>query len=294
MPKQSFPGLDAAFLEYFDVTPENQRNMQKRYISYFEDCEIVVDLACGTGDFVEMLKESGIRAIGVDLDETCCAVARERGLQVVNLDVIDYLSRQESQSIDGIFSAHLVEHLQFEVVLRMFQESYRVLRPGGVIVIATPNVHSLFAHLDMFYLHFGHVTFYHPRLISFFMEYIGFVNPQIGENDVDTFPLLEPCRLEARARTDIELTSTGSSQVIHMLGGKTVLPKPEGWLAYLWWHIKIVLVKLLVKPYIDVLSGQLDALKSNMGIFQAKYQAMLNTIDRPFESFVVAEKPEDS
>ncbi|MCJ7667748.1 MAG: hypothetical protein MUP04_05630, partial [Anaerolineae bacterium] len=60
----------------------------------------------------------------------------------------------------------------------------------GKIVITTPNVRGLFAHLEMFYMHFGHVSFYHPNLLRFFLEYVGFSDAQMGENPRTASPLL--------------------------------------------------------------------------------------------------------
>jgi hypothetical protein len=57
--------------------------------------------------------------------------------------------------------------------------------------MVTPNARSLFSHLEMFYLHFGHITFYHPRLVCFFLDHEGFVKPQFGENPETASPLLE-------------------------------------------------------------------------------------------------------
>ncbi len=185
-----FPGMDYDFLRYMGVFPENQRRIQSHYTPYFEQCQRVVDLACGDADFVEMLVERGIDVVGVDSDDKAYAAAAAKGLPVVQQDIFDWLAAQPDASFDGVFSAHLIEHIPYPKVIELVEQSYRVLQPGGVILLVTPNARSLFSHLEMFYTHFGHVTFYHPRLVSFFLDRAGFEEVQFGENPETASPLL--------------------------------------------------------------------------------------------------------
>ena len=112
------------------------------------------------------------------------------GLPVVQADVLawlaqeaDAIQRGERAAWDGLFCAHLVEHLPYTAVLALCQQAARILRPGGVIVLATPNVAAIHAHLDGYYKHFGHITFYHPDLLSFFLDYTGFEIVETGANE---------------------------------------------------------------------------------------------------------------
>ena len=166
----SEPGLDYDFLRYIGYDPAAQREHQRTYLTFFCGCRRVVDLGCGIGDFVEMLAKQGIEAVGVDSDPTAVQHMRERGMPVVDQDVLAYLDELAPGSVDGIFASHLVEHLPYDRVLELARLAYRALSPGGVLVLATPDPRSLYAHLEMFYLHFGHVSFYHPRLLCFFLE----------------------------------------------------------------------------------------------------------------------------
>lgn len=277
-----FPGLEYSFLEYFDVTSENQRPIQKRYVPFFEDSKQVVDLGCGTGDFLELLEEAGIEALGVDSDPKCCDVVRRRGLEVVEVDALTYLLRSDSESVDGVFSAHLVEHLPFESVLTILEQCYRVLRPGGRIVIVTPNVRSLYAHLDMFYLHFGHVYFYHQELLEFFLDYVGFESISVGENEMYPYPLLQDALLEKSLQ--VSPRSSGDMSV------EAVLPKPKGLLRRCWWHVKVFGITMIVKPYIDALGSKLSQLSQAYDVLTEQHNLLIDRIDRPFEAFVVADK----
>ena len=176
------PGLDYEFLRYIGVNPAGQKAHQRFYLPFFAGCQKVIDLGCGDGDFVALLEEEGMTGIGVDADPVACANARERGLDIMCRDVFDYLKSVPRGSVGGFFSSHLVEHLPYEKVLELMELSYEALSSGGVIVLTTPNVRGLTAHLEQFYLHFGHVTFYHPQLLAFFLEHVGFADVERGEN----------------------------------------------------------------------------------------------------------------
>jgi SAM-dependent methyltransferase len=258
-------GLDHAFLQYIGVTPESQRQIQRFYLPFFQDCRRVVDLGCGEGDFVAMLVEQGITATGVDRDAENCASARARGLDIVCQDVFAYLEGLPRESMDGLFSAHLVEHLPYEDVLRFLRLAHRALKGGGCIVLTTPNVRGLFAHLEMFYLHFSHVRFYHPRLLCFFLEVTGFQAPGMGENPYSPslrWGDLRPPAISCQRR----------------------LPTRYGGLwGALVGRVKDFLAELIVWPYLDQLVPQVDA-----GLSQI-VEAMAQ-VDRPFEAYVTARK----
>lgn len=274
-------GLDYAFLRWLPVESESQKAHQSFYLPFFEGCETVIDLGCGDGDFVELLAEHGIHAVGVDLDRKCCQAAWQRGIDVVHQDALDYLAQMDAESVDGVFSAHLVEHLPYETVIELLRRVYRVLKPGGIIVLATPNVRGLFSHLEMFYIHFGHVTFYHPRLLCFFLEFTGFTEVENGENPTERRPLFG----------DVPGRQAGGS-VITRMRYDPMLPRPTNPLRWPIWLGKMLLVKLIVQPYLDHFMTEI-----NRGFGEAD-QALdwimksLTRLDRPFECYAVGRKPE--
>lgn len=262
-------GLDYAFLRYIGVTPEGQKRIQGFYLPFFAGCRWVLDLGCGDGDFVELLVENGIPATGVDADELCCAAARARGLDVVCADVFAYLRSLPEASVEGIFCAHLVEHLPYAQVLDLFRLCHRVLSPGGRIVVTTPNVRGLFAHLEMFYQHFGHVTFYHPHLLSFLLEQAGFVQPTEGENPRLAAPLW-------------------GEQPPPPVTYDPVLPASRDTpLHRLVRRAKNYLATFIVRPYLDQIVAQVNRRLDRQA-------ALLASLDRSFECYVQAVKLADS
>ncbi len=296
-----YPGLDDAFLRYIHATPENQRHIQGFYLPFFVERQgVVVDLACGHGDFVQLLTEHGVQALGVDLDPACCAELRRRGIDVVCDDVLNYLQGLDENSLAGITSFHLVEHLPYPKVLQLIHLAYRALAPGGLILLATPNVRALYTHLESFYMHFGHVSFYHPRLLSFFLDYAGFHEPRVGENPRMAHPLwrndkwLNLGTLDAResyppVRYNPQLPSVHQN----VLGQVSKV-------------VKNVLVRFLVQPLLDQVVAEvnrrfrgLDQRVEALRVYGHKLNANLNAthqrltaLDRSVECYVYATKGE--
>ena len=241
--------LDYDFHRFIGMNPEGQRGVQRFYLPYFATSKKVVDLACGDGDFVALLLEQGIDAIGVDADVKTCADAQAKGLPVICQNVFDYLAATTSASVDGIFCAHLVEHLAYPQVITLIQEAARILRPSGRLILATPDCRSLFSHLDMYYLHFGHVSFYHPRLLSFLLEHEGFGNVLYDVNPNTASPLLQEVQATAqRAPT----YAAGKNQGLPYR--RTVPPQGASLLHKLSYAIKWRLAQWLVLPYTDSLA----------------------------------------
>jgi SAM-dependent methyltransferase len=221
-------GLDYDFLRYIEVLPETQRRIHAFYLPRFAGCRQVLDLGCGDGDFVALLQERSVDVLGVDSDPKTCAAAAANGLPIVQADVFDYLAGLEPASVDGIFSAHMVEHLPYERVMSLIDAAFRVLRPGGVMVLATPDTRTIFSHLDMFYLHFGHVSFYHPRLLCFLLEHAGFTGAELGANPETASPLLAAARAarDSRAEVNVGLEPPAAAEV-NLAGALHSIFQPE-------------------------------------------------------------------
>lgn len=203
--------LENDFMRFVGVTSEGQKHIQEYYLPFFENHSPVVDLACGDGDFVGLLKERGISCRGVDRDPVMCRKATARGWPIICQDVFEFLKEESSENIGGIFSAHLVEHLSYEKVIELTELGYRALQPGGVIIIATPNVRGLFPHLESFYMHYGHITFYHPQLLAFFLTQAGFEKVEVGENNRLRRPLWGDLPERLLQTSDISIIPSESS-----------------------------------------------------------------------------------
>jgi SAM-dependent methyltransferase len=101
----------------------------------------VLELGCGRGELLELLREAGAPARGVDIDPSMVRRSREKVLDVTEGDALGYLAKEPDASAGAVFSAQLVEHLRTEDLVAVFATARRVLRPGGVFVAETVNPH---------------------------------------------------------------------------------------------------------------------------------------------------------
>jgi SAM-dependent methyltransferase len=296
------PGLDSAFLRYIGVTSESQIPIRRFYLPLFDGCKRVADLGCGGGDFVQLLNESGAEAFGVDSDPKQCDSLRERGIPVVEQDVLEFLRAAKERSLDGIYSAHLVEHLPYASVLELIRLSYRALSPGGRLILATPNPRSPMSHLELFHLHFGHEAFYHPRLLMFFMDYCGFENLEEGENPHTPSLIWDSSSGSASALSDLlplaELDGFHMATISPQWDASVVDKKP------LWRcvrRVRNIVGRLFVWPLAgDILSQLNQILYRRYVALNHVDQALqridkvleaIKALDRPFECYVVGHKP---
>ncbi|GEM_PF-1402357 len=133
-----------------------------------------LDLGCGRGEWIELLAEAGFDATGVDLDNTQLAACKELGLNVRIADAIDFIKRLPDANLALLTAFHLVEHLQFSQLQVLVKEALRVLKPGGLLILETPNPENILTGTSNFYLDPMHQRPIPPQLLSFLPEYYGF------------------------------------------------------------------------------------------------------------------------
>jgi SAM-dependent methyltransferase len=165
-------------------TTEHVREKQRAYVEYFRDAAPVVDLGCGRGEFLSLLRETGIEAKGIDVDTDMVAYARGEGLDVQQADAIQYLESVADSALGGIFAAQLVEHLPAATLIRLLELAVEKLRPGGVIVAETINPVSPFALRN----YFADLTHAQPLV----PETLELLAKQAGFSSVETQFLNEP------------------------------------------------------------------------------------------------------
>ncbi len=143
VPSAEAPALE--FPDYFAFesrmrgSTESVRDRQRPYVEDFRGAEPVLDLGCGRGEFLVLLRQAGIESRGVDIDADMVAYARGDGLEVEQAGAVEYLEGVEDGSLGGIFAAQLLEHLPAAVVVRLLELAAAKLRPGGVLVAETIN-----------------------------------------------------------------------------------------------------------------------------------------------------------
>jgi SAM-dependent methyltransferase len=126
------------------------RGRQEVYVDDFRDAAPVLDVGCGRGEFLGLLRNAGIEARGVDRDPDMVAFCRAESLDVEHGDALRYLAELEDGSLGGIFAAQVVEHLRPPALLRLLELSAAKLRPSGILVAETMNPLALGALKNYF------------------------------------------------------------------------------------------------------------------------------------------------
>ncbi|MDP8911301.1 MAG: class I SAM-dependent methyltransferase, partial [Actinomycetota bacterium] len=139
------PGHGGAALDYFVFEARMRgsldviRERQRPYVEDFRGAAPVLDVGCGRGEFLQLLREAGIDARGVEIDDGMVAFCRGEGLDVEHADAVDYLQRLEDASLGGVFAAQVLEHLPPASIVRLLELAATKLRPGGILVAETIN-----------------------------------------------------------------------------------------------------------------------------------------------------------
>ena len=168
-----------AFERRFRGDPEEIRERLACYVDLFRGLSPVVELGCGRGEFLELLREQGIDARGVEANAGFVEVCRERKLAVAHGDLLAFLRSQPDAQLGGLFAAQVAEHLPPAALLETLRESHRVLRPGGLLVLETVNPRSLVAFLEIYNRDLSHERPLHPDTLRFMAAAAGFGDVRI-------------------------------------------------------------------------------------------------------------------
>ncbi len=191
--------LEEASLDTFYVAFENRFRgatteitaRSKRYLPIFRTTTsvtsggIVLDIGCGRGEFLALLRENNIAARGIDLNSAMVKEAQSLDLDVIESDAIAYLREQPENSIAAITGFHIVEHISFKDLIGLFDAAHHALMPGGIILFETPNPESLVVGACTFHYDPTHNKPLPPDYLHFVAESRGFENARIIRKDED-------------------------------------------------------------------------------------------------------------
>jgi SAM-dependent methyltransferase len=163
-----------AFEDRFRGSEDEIREKQRAYVPLFEAAADVLDVGCGRGEFLTLLKAAGIRARGVDANQEMVAAARERGLDVVQADALAHLESLPDGSLGGLMAAQVVEHLPPPYLTRLLATGFQKLRSGAPIVIETINPACWLAFFSSYLRDFTHVQPIHPETLQYLLQASGF------------------------------------------------------------------------------------------------------------------------
>jgi O-antigen chain-terminating methyltransferase len=190
--EQLSPVQYADFEQRFRGSREQVEERLRKYLPHFSGRHEILDIGCGRGEFLELLAAGGHQGIGIDLSDSMIEVALEKGLACRKTDALAFLKGRPNGSLDGIFSSQVIEHFEPEYLRRVIGESFRVLRPGSVLLLETINPLSLFALSRIYFLDPSHRQPLHP-------EYMRYLLANSGFSDVEVIFSAEPENEKLRA-----------------------------------------------------------------------------------------------
>jgi O-antigen chain-terminating methyltransferase len=161
---------------------EEIRERQRGYLELFRDAAAsgpILDVGCGRGEFLELCREAGLEARGIDSDPGMVARCREAGLAVEAGDALGQLAALPDGSLGGLFCAQVIEHLSPEALVALVRLAHAKLAPGAVLLCETPNPACLTVFSGPFYVDLTHVKPIHPEAARFVLEAAGFRHVEV-------------------------------------------------------------------------------------------------------------------
>jgi SAM-dependent methyltransferase len=164
---------------------EEIRERLKIYLPFLEKTGIgfkdfpILDIGCGRGEWLHVLKEKNLNALGVDINKIMVGLCRDTGLNVAEEEALSYLKSVKDASIGAVTGFHIIEHYGFDDLISLFKELYRILIPGGLVILETPNPDNILVGSCTFYLDPTHNKPLPSLLVKLLLEIRGFGNVNI-------------------------------------------------------------------------------------------------------------------
>lgn len=168
-----------AFENRFRGSREELRERQADYVERLRGHAPVLDLGCGRGELLELLRSAGIAARGVEGNANAVQECRAKGLDVAQGDLVEFLERQPPGSVGAVVAAQVAEHLVPRQLQALLAAAHRALAKDGLLVLETVNVASALAYLDVFIRDLTHERPLHPETLRFMAAAAGFSEARI-------------------------------------------------------------------------------------------------------------------
>lgn len=179
------PKLDDLYASFEDRFRGEREEVQRRlevYVPLLIDAGItsgVLDIGSGRGEWLRLLRSKNIAGRGVDRNRVFIEECRGSGLDVAEADALDHLQGLPANSLNVVTSFHLVEHLAFEVLIKMLDEIERVLKPGGLVILETPNPENFMVGSFSFYADPTHRNPIPSETLEFLLASRGFTDTKV-------------------------------------------------------------------------------------------------------------------
>ena len=203
-------GFYRAFEERYYAPREVIKALRMQYLPFVQPIAdlypeaAAFDAGCGRGEWLELMGDLGLSPFGVDIDEGMLAACVELDLPASKGDAINYIATLPDSSQVVVSAFHVVEHIAFEQLQTLVAESLRVLKPGGLLIMETPNPENIVVASCNFYLDPTHQRPIPPKLLAFVAEYAGFAR-------VKSLRLQESKELFSRVDISLQNVISGAS-----------------------------------------------------------------------------------
>lgn len=167
------------FEDRFRGSTDDIRQRVSEYLPFFQGARDVLDVGCGRGEFLALLREQGIRARGVDINGSMVDVCRQQGLDATEADALSYLRAQPDGSLGGLFAAQVVEHVEPRYLTGLLDAAFDKLRPGAPVIFETINPACWFAFFESYIRDITHVRPIHPDTLTYLLIASGFQHVDI-------------------------------------------------------------------------------------------------------------------
>lgn len=144
------------------------------YVELARDRQPVIDVGCGRGEFLQAARDAGLDVRGFDINERSVADLQKRGLPATLAGIPECFEGIKHGSIGTVLAMHVVEHLPVEHLFTLFAQAARVLRPGGLFMIETPNAESISVSASDFWRDPTHLAPRHPAALTLLAREHGF------------------------------------------------------------------------------------------------------------------------
>jgi O-antigen chain-terminating methyltransferase len=191
-----FTGLGSVvylgFEDRFRGTTGSIRERLAPYVPLFAGASNVLDIGCGRGELLELFRDHGVTARGIDANQAMVDECQSRGLDVERADAVAFLEGQADGSLGGLIAIQVVEHFEPAYLLRVIELAYQKLRAGAPLVLETINPACWMAFFETYIRDLTHVRPLHPDTLRYLVQATGFASVNIEYRA----PVTEGDRLE--------------------------------------------------------------------------------------------------
>jgi SAM-dependent methyltransferase len=175
--RERLDALYASFEDRFRGDREEVKARLRFYLPFLREAGVrsdILDVGCGRGDWLELLQEEGLEALGVETNGVLASRCRESGLRVVQKDALAYLRALPARCLNAVTGFHIIEHLPFETLVDLMDEILRTLKPGGLVMLESPSPENLVVAASNFYADPTHNRPVSPHTLKFILAERGF------------------------------------------------------------------------------------------------------------------------